>query len=174
MTVLLAIDGSIRCVGAALFRDGRLQWTGYVRWGKRSTKTNPGERAQILADECAQMLPSDLYPTAVAYEWPQAYGDDKNPNDLFGILAVSGHIVGAFNARAKSYLPREWTGGIPKATKGDPHTSPRAAKISARLDPAELSVFGDAKTHDEIDAVGIGLHHLGRSITTRRRVIDRE
>lgn len=171
MTTLLAIDGSIRCVGAALFRDGRLVWTGCAQWGKRSTKTNPGQRAQTIAEELAGSVPYDFEEGDLAYEWPQAYGDEKNPNDLFGILAVSGYFAG-FCRAATSYLPREWCGSIPKAKTGCWRASPRAQKILTRLDdPDEQRVFIAATTHDAADAVGIGLHHLGRGILKRHRVL---
>lgn len=183
MTTLLAIDGSLRCVGLALFRDARLVWTGAVSWGRRSTKIDPAARASILADEAAQMVfdqrwLDDGRVSEVVYEWPQAYNDEKDPNDLLGILAVSGEICAGHKTvggPVASYLPRIWTAGIPKKVNGklpkDPHTSPRAIRIHNRLNSStEIEVFDRAKTNDEIDAVGIGLHHLGRGIAERKRV----
>lgn len=175
MGTLLAIDGSIRCVGVALFVDDTLAWTDKAQWGTRSTKTNLGERAATLAYELDREIRTSV--DAIAYEWPQAYADGKNPNDLFGILAVSGHLVAnnvVIGGVVRSYLPREWTGNIPKTVGGklpkNPQSSPRGIKIAARLRWAELGIFNSAETHDEVDAIGIGLHHLGRGITKRKRV----
>lgn len=180
MTTLLAIDGSLRCVGLAYFVNGVLSDTHAIRWAPRSVKVDPATRAHTLALEAYDALGAAA--DVVAYEWPQAYGDDKNPNDLFGLVAMSAALASLVEAKAVvSYLPRIWTGGIPKAKKGNPHESPRAAKIRARLSitkhfgrESEAEAFDRCQTHDEIDAVGIGLHHLQRGITVKRRVIARE
>ena len=174
MTTLLAIDGSLRCCGLALFRDARLAWTGAVKWA-RGRKCGDAERAACIAAEAYRMLPVSTT-DAVIYEWPQVYeGSDADPNDLFGILAVSGDLVGRLAPKdVTSVLPRIWTAGIPKKVDGklprNPHTSPRAKAIARRLSGAELAVYEGAKTNDEIDAVGIGLYSLGRGIHLRQRV----
>lgn len=172
---LLAIDGSLNCVGIAYFVNGKLLDTLAIKWGRRSRKINLATRADILAKEASQALCMAV--DQVVYEFPQAYGDDKNPNDLFGIVAVSAHIASLCEAHeVTSYYPREWTVGIPKTdTEGkllqaNVKTSARAKRISSRLDPFEIVVWDEIKTYDEVDAVGLGLHHLNRGINKPNRV----
>lgn len=186
MRSLLAIDGSLNCVGIAYFVDGRLIQTWAFKWGRRSRKVNIATRAYQLAVEAQKAL--GMAVDEVVYEFPQAYGDEKNPNDLFGIVAVSAHIASLCEAHeVTSYYPREWTVGIKKTDEDgkllqkNVKTSARAKRIRLRLDgPAglecasafacERDIFDRASTYDEIDAIGIGLHHLDRGINKPNRV----
>ena len=98
---------------------------------------------------------------AIAFEVQQIYPTTKNPNDLIGMIGVGMGIGYCFpSAELHSYRPAEWTGQIPKTTGKNALKSPRAQRILSRLDEIERSLVPNQ--HDAIDAIGIGLHHLGR------------
>lgn len=174
--ILLAVDPSTTCTGLALFRNGVLSWVGHAKWR--------GEAP--LALRCLQMVTYSVsllpfMPREVALEWPQVYTPDKSqgdPNDLPGIAAVGVGICAALPVRpmvVAHYTPGEWTCQVKKTVGGrlsskTAKTSPRALVLRDRLLPEEVAVWDRAKTHDEIDAVGIGLHHLRRGIAHRQRV----
>ena len=125
--------------------------------------------------------------TALVFERPQFYSAVKSkgdPNKLVGVLGVAAMLAGRLsmqNLRAMpsrgmiaSYLPAEWIGQLSKVCptcKGkakkkckDCHGSawetPRGRRIASRLSIAERAKCPDQ--NDAIDAVGIGLKHLGR------------
>lgn len=125
--------------------------------------------------------------TALVFERPQFYSAVKSkgdPNKLVGVLGVAAMLAGRLsmqNLRAMpsrgmiaSYLPAEWIGQLSKVCptcKGkakkkckDCHGSawetPRGRRIQSRLSIDERAVCPDQ--NDAIDAVGIGLKHVGR------------
>lgn len=171
---MLTLDPSIRSTGAALFIGPRL-----VAAARLIVEPEPGEsrgmRAKRMQQEIiAWVVESGLRPTTLVYEWPQIYAVGKgkgDPNDVLGLLAVGAEVSGALgyllahtatNATLSVYtpLPSEWTCGTKKATKGDPWASTRGFRVKSRLTEIEASLI--PKSHDVIDAVGIGLHQLGR------------
>lgn len=177
MSALIAIDPSTTCTGLAVFEGGKLVRTFAL---KGSKKLVLGDRCLALAHEAAgvvvpwQRMGGTI---DVVSEWPQVYSDgDVDPNDLPAIAGIAVGAAVACHARSLVvYKPKEWTGTIPKKVDGKllkkyVHTSPRAKRILSRLDEAEVVAFHNADTNDEIDAIGIGLHALGRGITQRHRV----
>ncbi len=103
-------------------------------------------------------------------EWPQVYRAGKSkgdPNDLLILTAILGALSARFNGTLTSYLPREWKGTL------DPDIC--IERIQGRLTGEETSRvdLAGAKSHNIWDAVGIGLHAVGRGVMQRRRVIAR-
>jgi hypothetical protein len=99
----------------------------------------------------------------VVIEWPQIYRASKSkgdPNDLPGLAGVGMAIAARLDVEVVSYLPRQWAGGTRKAETGDPLDSPRGRLVWRCLSPDERGRV--VPSHDAIDAVGLGLHHLGR------------
>lgn len=83
--------------------------------------------------------------------YPQSKGD---PNDLLRVAEVSGALAWDFT-NVYWYEARKWKGQVPKAVMGK--------RILKCLTEEELKVLGPlAKNHNVLDAVGIGLYHLGR------------
>lgn len=169
---LLAIDPSIRSPGAALFRDSLLIAVARVTFAV-DTRLNEAERCIVAADAIINWATNvGAKPAEIAHEWPQVYADGKgkgDPNDLPYMAGVDLAVVAAFALRATlagsslrvyCYKPAEWIGQLPKATRGSAKASPRGRRICSRLGPDELAILPDQ--HDAIDAVGIGLHKLGR------------
>lgn len=171
LAYLLAVDPSIVSPGVALFRDGALIAAARIR--VRPAAYNVAERALVAADAIAAWCNAmGGQPDTVAFEWPQIYTANKSkgdPNDLIAMAAVDGALIAVLHLACimrgstltvRCYKPAEWIGQLPKATRGKASASPRAVRIASRLTPEELAQVPDQ--HDAIDAVGIGLHCLGR------------
>lgn len=184
MSVLLAVDPSIKSSGVALFVGGVLV-AASVRKLPASMRTDTVTDCREMSlrifewavtyDRSPHPTPSggDRIPTELACEWPQIYRETKSkgsPNNLLPLSAICCGVAMLLPSRSKvaGYLPREWSGGIPKATKGNAKKSPRAYRIGSRLTlPGEVGIWDRTKGHDAIDAIGIGLYHLGRLKPTR-------
>jgi len=100
-------------------------------------------------------------PEELVIEIPQVYVRARSkgdPNDLIMLAGLVGAFVYCFGNASKLYRPAEWKGQVTKEI-----TEQRARK---RLSPDELSriELPSAKGlhHNVWDAVGLGLHHLGR------------
>lgn len=171
----VAVDPSIRCAGIAAFRGGKLLAASAV---KASTDT-----AAPMAERCFEMAQAlarwivryEVAPRVLILEWPQIYTVSKSkgdPNDLIGLAGVGMALAGIVGMgvaardlvlQVTSYTPAEWAGQLPKSTKVSGFAaSPRTKRIRSRLDAAELAAIAEVASHDAFDAIGIGLHALGR------------
>ena len=172
---LLAVDPSLRSSGVAIFRGGAL--TSSARVTVPKTEAVPAARALRMAQEIAAWASERGEARTLACEWPQIYPRTHmrkeqrgaDPNDLIGLAGVAGALAGLLAAhagqrdaalRVLAYRPAEWIGQIPKATRGNPWNSLRGQRIRAALTSDEADAV--PPSHDVIDAVGIGLHALGR------------
>lgn len=168
MHVVFAVDPSVRSPGAALFVDTRLVRAGRVKLVVK-TYLSEGERWQHVADQLDDWLGTAV-PSLIVYERPQVYAASKSkgdPNDLVPLAAIGAAVVAMQCARRRinypeimTPTPAEWIGQLPKMTRGKALASPRAIRIMSRLSEAEKALVPDQ--HDAIDAVGLGLHALGR------------
>jgi hypothetical protein len=79
-----------------------------------------------------------------------------NPQILVELNGIAGHVGNAW------VEPAAWKGMVPKET--------HQPRILATLSPEELAlvmaVLPAGKRHNTVDAVGIGLYHLGRMVKT--------
>lgn len=181
--ILLAVDPSINRAGVALFRDGRLIAAGAVTDPFGSGAVSDLIRARGVADRIRDWFTAQqcvqLTADVLAVEWPLVLAATKSKgdhNDLLGLGAVCGALstlVAAADTEIRPYTPAEWIGQVKKTVRvGNkerlPHVgeesrdTPRARLIRRRLEGAELDVWGTIRYHDTVDAIGIGLHHLGR------------
>jgi hypothetical protein len=83
------------------------------------------------------------------------------PMDIVELAYGAGVVRGAVlqcnrSCKVIEHLPIQWKGNVPKAIMTN--------RIRTKLDPIELATIEDAgyKTHNTIDAIGIGLFALGR------------
>lgn len=176
MSILLAVDPSIRSPGAAIFVSNELAAACVLKL--EDIGGDIGHRTRYASRRICDWARATGLPvtsaTVLIYEWPQIYAAAKSkgdPNDLPGLAAVGAGVAAMmpWHSSILTPTPREWTGGVPKSTKGDPWLSARGIRIASRLSEKELSLV--PKSHDAIDAVGLGLFALGRF--QRRRVISR-
>lgn len=173
--ILLAVDPSLRSTGVALFRDRTLIAVGRLRG--IAPESDIALRCRVMArdvDSWVERCLNMAQPTALALEWPQTYRAVKSkgdPNDLFGLAGVCAAVAALYpGAEVRSYLPADWE-PAPKVSPArkarglgpidsEAFTSPRGVRIMARLSDAERTLV--PQSHDAVDSVGIGLHHLGR------------
>lgn len=159
--MLLAIDPSVRSPGVALFdtRTNLLVLAARVKVPKSPFPMMAAARAihfWLNARTVFQLV----------FEMPQIYRASKSkgdPNDLISLAGVAMAVAGLCDlspSEISAPTPAEWIGNIPKFTTGDVKSSPRAQRILSRLSPDELQAVPNQ--HDAIDAVGLGLHRLGR------------
>lgn len=165
---LLAVDPSIRSAGVALFRNGRLVASERLKF--KTTELDIVERVEIVGQKVGGWC--DI-PDVLVIEWPQIYRASRakgNPNNILPLAGVCGAVACEVGARRSfSYLPREWAGNTKKKTTvREAKTSPRARWILSCLSGVELHTWESAKYDDEVDAIGLGLFHLGRLPHHRR------
>lgn len=177
MTCLLAIDPSLSSCGCAIFHGPTL-----VRWARVTrevTTETPAVRAVAIARRILEWSAATMSRIdAVAHEWPQIYRAAKSagdPNDLVAMAAVVAAVVVVLPPPIAhlAYTPAEWIGQLPKTMrvvggrkrrkprKGEEWETPRGRLIAKVLTPAERAI-AEGANHDAIDAIGIGLHALGR------------
>lgn len=167
--LILSIDPGIRGCGAAVWLDGRLVACAYVPNPAKKGGDMPEVRS--MADAVYEWARGQINHTEtfaeVVVEFPQVYfGAGKvkkgaDTNDLLTLAAVDGAIATRFPlASVGSYKPAEW--------KRQMNESVTTARVESRLDSVESAVYERAKSkakslaHNMVDAVGVGLKHLGR------------
>ncbi len=162
--MLLALDPGLNRSGVAVFRYGDLVRAERVDVPR--TDADIGLRVAFMANAIAGRFRGV---TDLVAEWPRTYrrgraggGPSKS---LFPLAGIIGGVSVGLQCAVMTYEPRDWAGQVPKNKKGDGRTSMRGTRIERRLKDAELRVWQDlpkSGNHDIVDAVGIGLHFLGR------------
>lgn len=155
--MLLSVDPGVNGCGCALWSDyGRLVKASYVRVKRNAVAI---EQYRALAQNVREVFDGA---DSLILEVPRVYQGNKqkgDPNDLVSLGVVVGLIVGVFGKPAKTVFPYEWKRQLPDAVC--------AARIMNRLDDAERAVIelpGKTLAHNVLDAVGIGLHGVGRHL----------
>lgn len=102
-------------------------------------------------------------------ERPTIYPHSKaRPNDIIVLAISAGRLAEKVGAKKETwYLPRQWKGQIPKTKKITDYIIYK--RVLNNLSDTEaqtlawmLGVAPTGHDHDVVDAVGLGLHHLGR------------
>ena len=113
----------------------------------------------VLSDPTLGDAPIDVILGAdtIVVELPRSYpGSRVNPGDLITLAYRAGQVVGrcrgAFT-KVRTLFPADWKGQTPKRVMNQ--------RVLARLDEAERAAVA-MMDHNVLDAVGIGLWHLGR------------
>ena len=147
--MILALDPGVQACGMAWFDSGRLCVAEYLP---------------------VQMLMKHGPVGGLLCEMPRVYpgsGQQKGDlNDLTRLAAIVGYAEGLLAAYSRIFAtgsphthriyPADWKGQVPKKIM--------TARILSKLSDGELAkiVRVGAKDHNTIDAIGIGLHYLGR------------
>ncbi len=139
----------------AAWRDAELVW---ARGVKEQPDLTLNRRWRGMVDAVVSALVGAF---TIAIELPQVYDRSRSkgdPNDLVQLAAVVGGIVDRMVVPATIYLPREWKKQVPKKIMCE--------RVEGRLTPEErarVELPNNKKLQLDVwDAVGIGLHHLGR------------
>lgn len=165
MSTLVTIDPGLRHCGLAVFRDGVLRAAYLVRLGADDAQTAAARFALAT-----QVFSLAGHPDRLVIELPRIYPAARqkgDQNDLIQLATVAGAVVGRVLARHVEFIyPRTWKGTINADVMTERITERLTADESTRVEkcPASLS-------HNVYDAIGIGLHVLGR--LEPRRVIAR-
>lgn len=192
--MIIAIDPGINGTGVAFFSGrGELLRAEYARC---PLKTDADILARCVAmgrevaaryDLAKSAHPLDLGPTRIIAEWPRVYEAGKakkgaDPNDLLPLTGVDAAAVAFIGCDATSVYPRDWKGTMGDMPDGSYLPQTRIMG-DARSEGGELSIAERARVnlpsaaslaHNVIDACGIGLHAVGRSLVSdRERVIAR-
>lgn len=190
MSVLLAIDPGVTCPGAAVF-DLETKRLVAARYFKGEGFKDDLSHVVDLALEITLWSPY-VRVAHVAFEWPQIYGGrrsggGKDPNDMLALAAFNGALAAALWHHTSIeqpftiYRAHEWKGSKKKNPTArmvierlhEDDETPNVEEIAEFIAALEKAGEKECKhpTMNALDAVGIGLHHLGR--LARRRVIAR-
>lgn len=154
MKILLSIDPGNNA-GGAVFVDGCLVACGLVSraWPEKGY-LNPREVSGYRAacfDELVIELPRIT-------RGPGGQTEGKDPNDLIKLAFGAGRYVERFpHVKLRTVSPSEWKGGVNKSTHN--------ARVIQCLTPVERACvprLAATLVHNVVDAIGIGLDHLGR------------
>ena len=158
--MILAIDPGLRACGVAWFEKGIL-----IKADLVSVKTMESDAKAFL--EMANAVGAASPPvTHLAIEYPQQYSRAITPREsVQKLVGVIGALAVTFSdSKTEYYLPRQWKGQVPKAVMH--------RRVLGRLTEAEQGLIPElpvSKLHNVLDAVGIGLHHVGRLKRKRNR-----
>lgn len=160
LRMLYSIDPGLRGCGVAAWEHDE-PWASYeLMWACYLPAESPYEgywRGAVNA--VANKIYFDA--TELAIELPQVYDRARSkgdPNDLIQLAAVVGGIVDRLGRKTAIYLPREWKKQVPKKIMCE-----RIESRLSEVERAEVELPASAKLKLDVwDAVGIGLHHLGR------------
>lgn len=196
--ITLSIDPATHGCGCALFRAGKLLAAGYAPNKVKNTDEDILRRSACSAKAAFEWweaydakFRNDAYvqwPHELVVEMPPVYtagkGNKGDQNEIVVPLAmVDGALAVYFpNAGTFSYKPYTWkktTSKPPRAYGADGKEVPYVIKerVKDRLkETGELAAVDWSKSvehsWDVADAIGVGLHHLGRF--ERKRVYPRE
>ena len=164
-----AVDPGLNRSGVALFNDDRqLIYADTVTATKALVGADPGTRVVWMSRMIVRFLEAraryrDFH---LVTELPQIYQRPKSKGDpnttLIPLAAICGGVaVGSKNACTSTFIhPHEWKGQIPKTRRGENYII--EGRVRAELSDDEYSCIPPKMPHDGWDAIGIGLHHLGR------------
>ena len=163
--MLLSVDPGLRKSGVAVFGDDeKLRFASLVTGSSSSDKMSTVDACQLMAkkiwDAVCDVTDRNAWGIRVIFEWPRVYRQGKregDPNDLLPLVGVGLALVSRVQVmEAISVFPHEWKSSMSKELAN--------ARTLERLSAEEKKVMTRAaiKNHNVLDAVGIGLHQLGR------------
>jgi len=191
--IILSVDPALHGCGLALWREGVLIAAGYAP--NKTKDKNIVYRCAASAKEAANWLESKsglrrateygLFLEQLVLELPQVYArgagktkGDPNKNVL-PLAMVDAALAALLSSSVEvfSFQPHAWKGSTSKPENASGAVEyVIVGRIKARLTADELRVIDWTKSvshsWDVADAIGVGLHHLGRF--ERHRVLARE
>jgi hypothetical protein len=169
--VIVSMDPGIRACGVAVFTDdAQLFCADYVKSPITDGKDAIAcvSMARVVVKWVKGLVPWNKKHTLVV-EWPRILSASRqkaekrnvDPNDLLALVGVDAAVAMACveTMDLVTFYPDEWKSQVPKKVMNE--------RVWGRLSSEEQKNV-TKKDHNVLDAVGLGLHHLGR--LTRRRV----
>ena len=159
---VFCLDPGLRGSGFAYFAGGELRHAAYVK-NEHEGRGPPAHRAMARA-VYPKLLSNGQSPVCLV-EFPQVYPDMQHVkgglnalNDLLDVAGVAAAVAAVCPSHysVRFFLPREWKGTIAK----DIMTERIRRSLTERERRCIVSV--GSKDHNTLDAIGIGLHALGR------------
>lgn len=155
----ISVDPGVRGCGVAVF-SGDLLRAFYVK-----NPIEKGDDYAAAANMASAVLNSVLHDAATTaiIECPMVYSGAKQrgaQSDIVAVAGVSYSIAARLSAIGVDcfrVLPYQWKGQVPKEIM--------LRRIESTLMPTELTVIQKTPKsvrHNVIDAIGIGLHYLGK------------
>jgi hypothetical protein len=170
--VIVAIDPGIRGCGIAVFRDdATLLRADHIK--SRQTSGNDAAACVAMALSVRFWLSSNAVLAdgghTLVLEWPRIIPASRqraekrhvDPNDLLALVGVDCAIAMSYRdlMTLMTVYPDEWKGQTPKKVMN--------ARVWERLSPDEKASVNSPSNHNTLDAVGLGLHQLGRMAPRR-------
>lgn len=159
--MLLTLDPGSKVCGLALFDGTELQ----TAWLAR-TKGDWFEMARACYLSVVARTHPDKVGTLVI-EKPQIYVQSRqkgDANDLIPLALVEGALAAFLTPSSiHEYKPAQWKGQVPKEVQIERIKSRLTAAENKRVEKTPKSLM-----HNIFDAVGLGLHHVGRRGKGRR------
>lgn len=154
-----AVDPGLRGCGVALFEPViGLAWATYLP--NTMIDGRGPDRHSAMARKIAHHVAAMGGFKNLIVEFPRIYPKGprdrrSDPNDLLDVAGVAGAVAALFE-NVLWVFPQEWKGQVPKEVMN--------SRVKKRLTPEELRRITSvgALDHNTLDAVGIGLHLLGR------------
>lgn len=162
--MLLCIDPGLRGCGVALFHGREVLVADYVKGDLEESHyfahSILASRVRFWAETHAGAYKECF--SHIIIEHPRIYPgvSEKNPNDLLDVVAVGaacGALLQEIGPFPTTVFPSEWKGTVKKSVMTE--------RIKKALSPEELKrcrFTNKSDDSDMLDAVGIGLWHLGR------------
>ncbi len=155
--MILCIDPGLRHCGCAVFSDAG--WLTAALLLKSPEKKLRGPAAhRAMARVVFGWAAKNYMPENLILEYPRVYPNHSNkqredPNDLLELAGVDGALSAMYPYPVSHVFPSDWKGQVPKKIMTE--------RIFNTLRLSELTAL-QSKDHNTLDAVGIGLSHLGR------------
>jgi hypothetical protein len=156
----LSVDPGLRGCGCAVFggvtagdKNKTLLRAFYV---KNTVKKERGAPAWAAMAHEVLMWAGREMPVVIETMRLRPGREKGNPNDILEVQGVAGAIASLVSGEPNNvvgYLPEQWKGTV----QADVMTK----RIESRLSADEWVTY-DGGNHNVIDAIGIGLHHIGR------------
>lgn len=166
--MIIAVDPGLRVCGVSIFNEKRLIRAFLAHGAEKGN--GPKAWAEMALGVMSQVVLSTAFKNpgvALVLEGQKVYQGGKqkgDPADLLELAGVCGYLASYFPVVVRVF-PHEWKGQMTKATT--------EGRVYDRLDETErgaIEVHG-AKTHNVLDAIGLGLFYCGRF--EPKRVIHR-
>lgn len=157
MRTLLSIDPGNNA-GGAVFVGGVLQACGLVsRFNGEQGGLRPMLELQRLFG-CNDVRSGFFHELVIELPRITKQTEGKDPNDLIKLAFGAGRYVERFpHSSLRTVTPSEWKAGTPKRI----HNA-RVIQCLTEAERALIPKLAAGLVHNIVDAIGIGLEHLGR------------